>query len=344
MKRTVILLSAMALLLGGCGEDSVQNADFFVFGTLVEVSLSGADKHTASLAFTQLQEEFQAMHRDWHPWEPGLLTTINRQFAGGLPAKADEKTVRLLEYAQQAERASGGLFNPAIGKLLAVWGFHTSDFPVTGPPPGQQLISRLVADHPSSLDIEIAGEALFSSNPAVQLDFGGIAKGFAVDLACETLAALGVQNAIVNAGGDLRAFGFHGDRPWRVAIRNPLGGIVGGVEIAGDEAVFTSGNYERFLETDRHERYAHILDPRSGWPAREIISATVITHSGWLADAAATALVIAGLSGWQEVAESMGLDSLLLTDEEGRLYATEKMLTRLELADGLQPVLKLEWR
>lgn len=337
----LLLLLCITWLLTACTEAPLQEAEFYVFGTLVQVSLSDADPALAGLAFAHLQERFQAMHRDWHAWEPGKLTTINERFALGQAAQADAELVKLVELSQQAEALSGGRFNAAIGRLIGLWGFHTSDYPITGPLPSPGAIGELVAQHPSSLDIEIRGNQLFSRNPAVQLDFGGIAKGFAVDIACEELSALGVRNAIVNAGGDLRAYGMHGDSPWRVAIRNPLGGVLGGIEIREDEAVFTSGNYERFHETPAHERYAHILDPRTGWPAPQLMSATVVSKTGWKADAAATALIVGGLAEWSEVASAMGLDMVLLVDESGRIHATPAMRARLILTDKETPVIAL---
>jgi thiamine biosynthesis lipoprotein len=165
-------------------------------------------------------------------------------------------------------------------------------------------------------------------NRSVQLDFGGIAKGYATDLAIDTLDQMGISNAIVNAGGDLRAVGRHGDRPWRVAIRDPAGGIIGVVESREDEAIFTSGNYERYRQ-ENNQRYPHILDPRTGWPVEEISSVTVITNEGLLADAAATALIVAGLSEWQDVAYSLNLDKVLLIDENGRVYLTAEMNKRI---------------
>ncbi len=116
------------------------------------------------------------------------------------------------------------------------------------------------------------------------------------------------SNAIVNAGGDLRAIGSHGDRPWRVAVRKPGGGNVGSVQVQGDESIFTSGNYERFRQ-DQLNRYPHILDPHTGWPAKDIASVTLITDEGILADAAATALVVAGLDGWPAVARALNLQA-----------------------------------
>jgi len=326
------------LLLGAASCDlgnGIHQAEFFVFGTQVDVSIRGVDADTASEAFAQLLQDFQAMHRDWHAWEPGLLHDINEAFASGLPARANPAIVAMVEASQRLEPLSGGRFNPAIGALIELWGFHTSDFPITGPPPSPLAIDALVAQRPSSSDIRIDGLILTSGNTSVQLDFGGIAKGYAIDLACQRLRAFGIEHAIVNAGGDLRAIGDHGDRPWRVAIRDPRGGVVGSLETRGDEAVFTSGNYERFRE-DEQQRYPHILDPRTGWPVVALSSVTVIAGDGLLADAAATALIVAGPAEWSEVARSMDLTEVLVVDADGRVYQTPAMAERVALVDGIE--------
>ena len=337
-KAAATALLIAALSLGACApQASDHQARFFVFGTVVDVSIWSADEDAADEAFSELETLFRDLHRDLHAWEPGLLTEINRAFAEGRTVRADPGIVELLQRSQEIEAATGGRFNPAIGGLIELWGFHTSDFPVEGPPPDSESIQKWVRQHPSSLDIHIDGLDLSSANPAVQLDFGGIAKGYAIDLACEALRKLGLENAIVNAGGDLRTMGQHGDRAWRIAIRDPRGGIVGSLESRGSEAIFTSGNYERFRE-DQEIRYPHILDPRSGWPVRELSSVTVITAEGWLADAAATALIVAGSKDWAAVASALGLKQVLLVDEGGTVYVTPAMRGRVKLKDGLEVV------
>lgn len=334
--HTFVLL--LCVSLSSCGRGpQIQQAEFFIFGTVLDVSVQGVDEATAQEAFRQLQQEFQAMHRDWHAWEPGLLTRVNEAFAAGLPATADAAIVEMVRRSQDIEDLSGGRFNPAIGGLIRLWGFHTSEFPIVGPPPTAQAIRDWVDLRPSSRDIRIDGLTLVSDNRAVQLDFGGIAKGYAIDLACARLKSMGIGNAIVNAGGDLRAFGNHGDRPWRVAIRNPGGGIVGSLDAGPDEAIFTSGNYERFRQ-DGEERYPHILDPRTGWPVSALSSVTVVTSEGILADAAATALIVAGPDEWEGVARSLGLDQVLLVDSASRVYLTPAMRDRVKLADGIESV------
>ena len=325
----------ICIFLAACEKTPVEEkAQFYVFGTLMEVSLWDTGSSDAQNAFSELQKLFQNMHHEWHAWEPGTLVEINRAFASGLPALATPSIVEMVRQSQKVEKDSGGRFNPAIGGLVRLWGFHTSEYPILGPPPRRQQVNELVNLHPSSLDIRIDGMELRTTNPAVQLDFGGIAKGYAIDIACEKLRALGVENAIVNAGGDLKAMGDHGTRPWRIAVRDPAGGIIGTLETTGDEAVFTSGNYERFRQ-DESKRYPHILDPRTGWPIENVASVTVITDDGWMADAAATALIVAGLDEWLEVARALKLEQVMLVDEAGKAWLTPKMYQRLEFAEGV---------
>jgi len=180
----------------------------------------------------------------------------------------------------------------------------------------------------------IEGSQVSSSNPLVQLDLGGFAKGYALNQAISRLRSLGVGNAIVNAGGDLCVSGRHGERPWQVGIRHPQGeGVIAALAVADGECVLTSGNYERYREYE-NVRYAHILDPRTGWPVRHVASATVIHADGGVADAAATALTVAGPDDWRRIARGMGLRYVMLVDEMGTVYMSPAMAERVRFATG----------
>lgn len=332
--RLLVILACFGLF--SCSEPPREHrAEFFIFGTIVDVTLWGVDESRANEAFARVSARFRDMHRDWHAWEPGQLVEINAAFSRGETARAGADIIYMIEQSQRIERLSAGRFNPAIGALIRLWGFHTSDYPIQGPPPARKQIAELLQYRPSSNDIVIDGSSLSSNNRMVQLDFGGIAKGHAIDIACDLLREMGIENAIVNAGGDLKAIGSHGERAWRIAVRSPGGGVVGSLETGRDEAIFTSGNYERFRQ-DKLERYPHILDPLSGWPVRDLASVTVITREGLLADAAATALIVAGLDEWAEVARALGLDQVLMVDDSGKVYLTEKMRERMEFAEGVE--------
>ena len=225
---------------------------------------------------------------------PSELTRLNAALAAGDTAEVTPETAALLQRAQDFAAESGQRFNPAIGRLIALWGFQ-GDNPPLGPPPPQTEIDALLAAAPDMDALRIEGTRIGSSNPAVQIDLGGFAKGYAVDRAMAALRALGIDNAIVNAGGDLRAVGRHGDRPWRIGIRQPVndGGIIASLETHGDESVFTSGGYERFFDYEGRRDH-HIIEPHDGYPLRHTLSVTVIDDEATAADAAITALFIAG--------------------------------------------------
>ena len=174
------------------------------------------------------------------------------------------------------------------------------------------------------------------------IDLGAFAKGYALNLAIDQLREQGIDNAIVNAGGDLCVAGRRGDRPWMIGIRHPLGeGVIASVGVSDGECVLTSGNYERYRE---HEgiRYAHIIDPRSGYPVRHVASATVISKDGGLADAAATALSVAGPQDWHRIASRMGLSEVMLVDDKGVVYLTPAMRKRINFEQEIAEVVEVD--
>jgi thiamine biosynthesis lipoprotein len=328
-------LPLACLLLAGCTAPPADyHQSLFIFGTLVDITVYDAPEDQAATAVAAVDDDFQRMHREWHAWKPGgELVALNQRLASGETTTVSDFLLPLLLQARTLSIQSDGLFNPAIGRLIALWGFH-SDEPPPGPPPPVEAIETLLAGKPDMQALVIEGNQVASDNPLVQLDLGGFAKGYALNQAIARLRSLGVGNAIVNAGGDLCVTGRHGDRPWQVGIRHPQGeGVIAALAVADGECVLTSGNYERYREY-QEVRYAHILDPRTGWPVRHVASATVIHVDGGVADAAATALTVAGPDDWQQIARGMGLRYVMLVDEKGTVYLSPAMAERIRFADG----------
>jgi len=339
--RYVLMVSVLALLLSACHGDRIsQQYQVPVFGTLVDVSVHDADRDAAAKAIAEITQKFEAMHSDWHAWKPGTVVELNQAIARGQSFTVNDEMATVIAQAKILAARSQHLFNPAIGKLIGLWGFH-ADVRPSGPPPAAKEIQALVKLNPRMDNLEISGNNISSSNPAVQLDFGGFAKGVAVDFAIAILRKHGINNAIVNGGGDLRAIGRHGDRRWRVGVRQPGNwDVVAVIETRDDESVFTSGNYERYREhMDR--RYAHIIDPRDGMPVEHVASVTVIHKDGATADAAATALVVAGVKNWERIARNMGIRYAMMIDDKGTVYTHPAMLKRLEFAEDSKPKIVL---
>ncbi len=331
--KTVVLL-ALLLLLAGCDTPPpLFKGQFLAFGTLVDISISGLPEREAQAATDIIEDDFKRMHHSWHAWDPGPLGRVNRLIQTGETFSVPPSVLTLIIRGTELSEKSDGLFNPAIGQLIDAWGFHRND-PSGNRPPSQATIDQLLAAAPKMSDLHLQGIQMRSSNPAVKLDFGAFGKGYGIDLAMEHLKELGVQNAILNAGGDLRAIGSKHGQPWRIAIRHPSGeGVLGVIETTGSESIFTSGDYERNF-TWEGKRYHHIIDPRTGYPATGTRSVTVIHDDATTADAAATALFIAGPSRWYEIARRMGLTYVLLVDTENNIHISPEMQARVQLTDN----------
>ncbi|WP_018174942.1 MULTISPECIES: FAD:protein FMN transferase [unclassified Thioalkalivibrio] len=330
-----ILLAALAL--AGCDRDTpdTETLNFFAFGTIVDVTLYPAGAYDLEALESELQAELEILHTSWHAWEPGSLGRTNELLALRAEFSAPPSVLPLIERGKEMEELSDGLFNPALGKLIAAWGFHQDE--PGGPPPDDDTLEALLEDPPSMLDVERNGVRLRGQHADLQLDFGGLAKGLAVERMLDLLQGQGVEAAIFNAGGDLMTLGRPADRPWRVAIRHPQGGILGSIELDAGEALFSSGDYERGYEWEG-EHIHHVIDPRSGRPSEGIHGATVLHSDPALADAAATTLMIAGPEEWPRYARKMGIEAALVVLDD-RIEATPAMAERVRLEEG-QPSLE----
>ena len=343
MKLIPLLFILTTLLLTACGEqeEAARQAKFYAFGTEIDVSLYGVDADTAEKTVTDLEDSFDNINETWHAWKPSTLTRINKAIANGEPVEIKPEVATVIEEAATYAKESHNLFNPAAGKLFELWGYHRDDWFESRPPPAQDKIDAWLKAAPTMDDIHIKDNILTSDNSKVKLGFGGFAKGTAVDAAIDALRKQGVNNAIINIGGDLRAIGKHGNRPWVIGIRHPRkeGAMLASVAVSGDESVFTSGDYERFF-TYEGKRYPHILDPGTGYPARDNISATVIHQQAARADAAATALIVAG-KDWPEIAASMGIKEVMIVRADGQVEMTPSMQKKIHFTDkSTQPILR----
>ncbi|RMH21622.1 MAG: FAD:protein FMN transferase [Gammaproteobacteria bacterium] len=334
-----ILLSLVALLLvTGCSDTDREAAStrFMVMGTLVDIAIWGEDKETAEKGFHLVEQTMHEINATWHAWRPSLLTRINQSLANDRSISVTSQQLSLIRRAKDLSVITNGYFDPATGALSLLWGFQQDDLP-TGPPPDEKAIKAILSSYASIRDLDIHGNTISTLNKNIRLDFGAFAKGYAVDLAMEKLKQVGIRNAIINAGGDLRAIGTHGHRPWRIGVRDPRnpgkgnlngGGILAAIETRQDESVFTSGDYERYY-IYQGKRYHHILDPRTGYPSRDFTSVTVIYDNATDADALATALMVAGKAHWRTVANAMHAQSVMLIDHDNHVILTPTMQKRV---------------
>ena len=332
MKRLFILL--VGLLVAACGRPVPVAQEAYVFGTRVEVQVWGVPEAEAHAALGEVLREFDRLHRAYHAWQPSELTTLNDALAAGRSHEVTPELAQLLRTAQELAKRSDYLFDPALGRLIALWGFHADDFKPALP--DVDALKALVAARPSSADLVIEGNRVSSRNSAVALDFGGYLKGVALDRAAALLKARGIRNALINIGGNVLALGSKGDTPWRVGIQHPRVALAGSLplatlELRDGEAIGTSGDYQRYFELTGR-RYSHLIDPRSGEPAQGTQALTVLIppapDAGLRSDVLTKPLFIAG-ERWTELARRLDIGQALRVDAQGRIFVTPGLQARL---------------
>lgn len=328
MKKAFLILFITTFISACTPKEQEYRDSLFVLGTVVNVTLWGVEEQKAAQAIKDIETDLKFLHTVWHPWRFGAMSRTNELLALNEWFSANPSVLPVISKSKQLYTLSNGLFNPAIGQLIALWNFHSDEI-LDGPPPERSTIDTFTKDLPTMDHVEVNGFRLRATHPKIKLDVGAIAKGMAVERVITYLKQIGINNAIVNAGGDLKAIGQHGDRAWSVGIRHPRqDSVIAGLEVHDNESVFTSGDYERNFEY-AEKRYHHILDPRTGYPADKTQSVTVIHPDAGLADAAATALFIAGPEQWQEIARKMKIELVMLIDQQGHVHMTKAMAKRL---------------
>jgi thiamine biosynthesis lipoprotein len=333
----LLTFSLILVTTAGCRDETpVVTARFTAFDTLIDVSIVGVARDDADRAAHLVEEDFAFMDRAWHAWDPGPLGRVNQLLPTGKAFIAPPSIVPLVRISQDLYARSGGLFNPAIGHLIDLWGFQ-SDSPEERRPPDDQEIRRLVAAHPGMDNVHVDGLWMRSDNPSVDLDFSAITRGHAIDLVVGHLRELGIRHAMVSAGGTTRVIGERSGQAWRVIVRRPTGsGAMAVLQLRGDESLATVADYDRSFVFEGRT-YHRILDPRTGYPASGAHSVTVIHSDAATAEGAATALFIAGPEHWFEVARSLGVRYMLMVDSAGTVVMDPAMAKRAEFVDkGLE--------
>lgn len=234
----------------------------------------------------------------------------------GTPIK-DEEILKVVKTALDVSKQSEGAFDITIYPLVKLWGFYGENSDqIPAPDKINEALSRIGYQH-----LIFSNGELKRDDKNILIDLGGIAKGYVVGQGIEALKKAGVNSAIIQAGGDVYALGHKNNKSWKIGIRHPRKeGILGYIEVA-DEAVMGSGDYERFF-IKGSKRYSHIINPKTGYPAKEAVGVTVIYSDPAVADAWGPALSILGPAGLKIVEKIPGMEAIIVTDSGKLLYTS----------------------
>lgn len=312
------VIPAMAagwMLLGGCmgAPQKIVSTDFSM-NTIITITVYDRSRAKGEAS---IRKAFDEIERIEHVLEPlkgdGDLKRINAGPAGvWWEMNPDIRAV--LERSGHFHDLTGGAFDPTIGPVKWLWDFENGG---KIPDPGELAGALRLVDLGK---VEIRGNRFRFAEQGMKLDFGGIAKGYAVDRMAEVLRRNGIKSALVNAGGNIITIGRKpGNKEWTIGVRHPRKDDAILVEPAPRIAVATSGDYERFF-IENGVRYHHILDPKTGRPVQRCISATVWTDTAIDADALSTAIFVLGPEKGVELAKRLGnVETLIFYEKDGRL-------------------------
>lgn len=297
-------------------------------GTFVTIQVAGPSRSELESATEEAFREIERLEVVAHPGREGSEVREINEAAGKHPVGVSEEIFQLLSLARSVSDRSGGAFDITVAAVSRLWDFRNPASPLPG---RDRLASALPLVNWRSLVLDEANRTAFLLHEQMEIGLGAVAKGFAADAALAVLKKHNISGALVDAGGDMALSGSKNGSAWTVGIqhpRKPRGELLARLEIRGDLAVVTSGDYERGFVRDG-VRYHHILDPRTGEPARLSQSVTVVGPSCGLADALATAVFVLGPEqGLPMLGHDYPAYDAFVLDADGREHKTARFQDR----------------
>lgn len=320
-----ILIAALCLNGGSllfakfkCSRDASSNqitTELFAMDTYITMTAYGRDAETA---LSDAEDKLIELEQLWSVTDPDSdVYAINH--SDGQPVSVSEETAELLSFALQMAEETNGALEPTIYPVLTAWGFTTEENRVPSDAEITELLKNVGYERIRQEDTTVQLES------GMMLDLGAVGKGYAGDLGAQVLKDNGITSALLDLGGNIQAVGTKPDgSPWRLGLRDPFSdGTLGVLEIS-NQAVVTSGAYERYFIGEDGKQYGHIIDPTTGHPAESsLVSATVIADEGRLCDALSTSLYVMGTEHAIEYWRQHQNFEMILITEDGEIYLTD---------------------
>ena len=318
------LLSAAFLLTGcsGAPAQEPETATFFAMDTAMDFTVYGdaALLDEAETLIGSLEEQVSVTD------EHSDIYAIDHTGSGSLSGNAAE----LMEQALELCRRTGGALDISVYPIVRAWGFTTGGYQV----PDEETIQSLLPLVDYTQIQYDAATGVVALPEGMEIDLGSVAKGYAGQLAAQMLREHGVQSALLNLGGNVQTVGAKPDgSPWQIGIKDPQGEDAMMVLSVEDQAVVTSGGYERYFEQDG-QTYWHIMDPSTGHPADSgLISVTIVGDEGVVCDGLSTALFVMGLEKAADLWAQSGDFEAVFVTASGEVYITEGLRDHFALTE-----------
>jgi thiamine biosynthesis lipoprotein len=300
-----------------------------LMGNHFELTVVAGDEPWADECIDLGVREIQRIERLLTTFSEDSETALINAQAGVAPAIVSMETFNLIERSIRISTLTQGAFDITYGALdKRLWNFDTTLRSLPEPGVAKEMVRlidyrKIVLDH--------GNQSVFLKEKGMRIGFGGIGKGYAAEMAKALLRRLGVTSGVVNASGDLTAWGYRPDEaPWTIGVVNPdsPGKIIAYLNVT-DMAIATSGNYEKFITIDG-KRYSHTIDPRTGLPVTGVKSVTILCPNAEIADAIATPVMIMGVRAGLDMINQMRHIEAILIDDQNEIHTSENIHTHLK--------------
>ncbi|MCI0468564.1 MAG: FAD:protein FMN transferase [Nitrospirae bacterium] len=296
--------------------------------TLVSITVSSNSDEKARMAVDKAFKELDRLEKMLNYYSDSSEISLINKNAGVKPVKASKETIEIIEKAVFASENTGGRFDITMAPVIALW-----DFKAKGLPDDHIVKERLKLVGYKDIAIDKKASTVFLTRKGMEINLGGIIKGYSADKAVIELKKNGIAAGIAAIAGDIRTFGIRPDgEPWKLGIREPRSDNEDALIATAaftDAAISTSGDYERFFIKDG-KRYHHILDPATGYPTDTCQSVTIISKEGALSDAFSTGILAMGHEKGAEVFQRLKIDAVIV-DRDGKIMITDSIKERVKV-------------
>ncbi len=326
LKNLILLGIFLPFILTGCSEEkqSTYTRDIFAMDTYINCQILAGNQDIAEEGLDRVEEAFLEIDNLTNRFDPNSELSLVNKNAGLAAVKVSPDLLAMVETALEWSDRTEGAFNILIGSAMNLWGFGSETPRV---PTEEQIAEALLTMDYHEIILDTEKASLFLPEKGMVMDLGGVAKGYATDKAVTALKELGIENAIINAGGNVYTLGTRGDgNCWRIGVQDPRDpeAIVAVLEVS-DFALVSSGDYQRYFEIEGI-RYHHILDPFTAYPSRASAGTTVVMESAAVADILSTALFIKGPGEGITLAESLvEVEAAMIISGDGTIHGTGSM-------------------
>ncbi len=286
-----------------------------VMGTDLEATFYGIDAKEADRAFKAVVAEFRRIDRELSEWKGNTYVSEINKNAGSAPVVVPPELFKIISAAMTVSGITDGAFDITWASLWGLWDFSPGSHKVPDP---AEVKRRLKNVNYRDVALDAGKKSVMLKRPGMAMGLGGIAKGYAVDSAMSILDGMGIKNVIIKAGGDMRVQGSAGEKTWEIGIRHPRkkDKLLATVPLK-DVSISTSGDYERFFMKDG-VLYHHIIDPRTGYPARGCRSVTIVGPDTTTTDALSTAVFVMGPEKGLALVERLkGIEAIIVDSTGG---------------------------